>query len=252
MKKTIIDALMVSSVAVITLRLGYGVESLPVLGGAHLSLGFLSYYLLSLTNKETKAVREQYYQSLLNQLFAQQTILQDAQKKGMELLRRLGNEYQTITETQTQQIAEMNLLQREIALQASEQRDGIKRDLAEGVFSMKETASQLRKLGAIEEQCIDLNGSFRSFSGIVDQLQGVTEEISELLAELKEQNREQLKDLKEALKKSGDKAEALADKYRAHQAEFAEKMLEISVNNENIVNMLEDQYKVLHEIAASI
>ncbi|MCY6485829.1 hypothetical protein OW763_16025 [Clostridium aestuarii] len=122
--------------------------------------------------------------------------------------------------------------------------------------SILENNNKLDKIAkSIEEQLdklIDIEGNLNELNDKSDDMLSDDQEIQDVLCEIKEENGRSNMNVIQKIDECIEANDKITSKYEIIQKYFTAELLKTASKNENVANMLKDNYKLLKEIVASV
>jgi len=110
----------------------------------------------------------------------------------------------------------------------------------------------ITKLGEEVDKLIDIKSSLENLNDKIDDVTNIDRDNQDILSDIKDINSRLNMELKTKIDESIESNNNIVTKYDFIQKSFTAELLKVAAKNENITNMLIDNYKILKEIVDSI
>ena len=120
------------------------------------------------------------------------------------------------------------------------------------VESNNKLADMITKCEEEVDKLIDIKGSLESLNDKVEDLTSIDRDNQDILSDIKSDNSRLNMELRTKIDEAMDSNNNIVTKYDFIQKSFTAELLKVAAKNENVTNMLMDNYKILKEVVDSI
>mgnify|MGYP001608507263 CR=1 FL=1 len=239
--RVIVDSLIISFVAAAAIKFAYGVENIYAVLCINIALITGLYFILSSCDKNARAKEKENRGYIMD-------LLEENIRKTDHLGSIINNGFKQ-SQVQMEQVISS------IDLQTNQNKEKIQRLIAiEGSLNEGNNKTDA-VINSIIENSENIKTVYKSILENNDKLEdrtNIDRDNGKILSNIKDDNSRLNMELKTKIDEGIDSNDNIVSKYDLIQKSFTAELLKVAAKNENVTNMLIDNYKILKEVADSI